>query len=514
MNAQVPVPRPRDAAEEETSRLPDFPARRPLLLGMLTLAVLGAGLFGWGTLTTIAGAVIAVGRVEVKGRDQIVEHVEGGTVKAVLARDGDRVAAGQVLLLLDGTRLRSEAAVLAAEADELAGRRNRLEAEFRDTGTIDWDRKLAARAATDPAVAAILDSQRRLFSARRASRAGEAERLRQRIGQTRKQIEGLQAQTGAVSRQRGFAERELAGQRALFSKGLVRLDRLMALEREAARLDGQAGDIAARIAGARGRIAEFEVLLLQIDTRRVEEAEAEAREAQAKENRVRERLAAVRARLHALTVRAPVAGEVFEMTVFGAGEVVRPGEPILKVVPAEAELVVRARLDPIHVDQIRAGQEAVLRFPGLSAHTTPEYGGQVVRVSADALKDSRTGMEWFEVDLALGAPIEAEGSAGVSNWLNALPRRAAAQLPEDARAWLGRRAPDWFGERRPTPVTGKDDAGITDVRDGPDELSPGRALALAPGMPVEVHVRSGDRTPLSYLVKPLTDYFSRALREE
>ena len=126
MNAQVPVPRPLDAAEEETSRLPDFPARRPLLLGMLTLAVLGAGLFGWGTLTTIAGAVIAVGRVEVKGRDQIVEHVEGGTVKAVLARDGDRVAAGQVLLLLDGTRLRSEAAVLAAEADELAGRRNRL----------------------------------------------------------------------------------------------------------------------------------------------------------------------------------------------------------------------------------------------------------------------------------------------------------------------------------------------------------------------------------------------------
>ena len=222
----------------------------------------------------------------------------------------------------------------------------------------------------------------------------------------------------------------------------------------------------------------------------------------------------MRARLHALTVRAPVAGEVFEMTVFGAGEVVRPGEPILKVVPAEAELVVRARLDPIHVDQIRAGQEAVLRFPGLSAHTTPEYGGQVVRVSADALKDSRTGMEWFEVDLALGAPIEAEGSAGVSNWLNALPRRAAAQLPEDARAWLGRRAPDWFGERRPTPVTGKNDAGNTDVRDGPDELSPGRALALAPGMPVEVHVRSGDRTPLSYLVKPLTDYFSRALREE
>ena len=508
MNARTPAPRAPDAAGNTPSPQV-FPARRPLALGMLTLALLGAGLFGWGTSTNISGAVIASGRVEVKGRDRVVEHVDGGTVAAVLVRDGDRVAAGQPLLWLDGTRLRSEAAVLAAEADELTARRNRLEAEFDDARTIAWDAKLAARAASDPAAAAILESQQRLFAARRASRNGEAARLRETIGQTRKQIDGLKAQAGAVARQREFAERELGGQRALFAKGLARLDRLAALEREAARLDGQAGDIAARIAGARGRIAELEVLLLQIDTRRVEEAEAEARDAQAKENRARERLAEVQARLNALAVRAPIAGEIVGMTVFGGGEVVRPGEPILKLVPAEPELVVRARLEPIHVDQVRSDQEAVLRFSGLSARTTPEYAGRVVRVSADALSDERTGAEWYELDLAIGAPLEAGGSAGAVGWLSALPRRAASLLPGGAGRWLERRAPARFGEGSPAA-----DDGYAALGDGPLARSSAATLALAPGMPVEVHVRTDERTPLSYFVKPLSDHFSRALREE
>ena len=222
--------------------------------------------------------MIAAGRVEVEVREQAVEHLDGGTVGEVLVRDGARVAAGDVLIRLGDSDVRSEAAMLEAEAAELAARRNRLEAEFRDADAIAWGEELAVRAGSDPAVRTILDGQERLFAARRASRAGQTAQLRERIGQTHKQIAGLQAQVDALERQTGFIARELEAQRSLFEKGLTELHRLMALEREAARLDGQAGDIAARIAAARGRIAELEILILQIGTTRVEEAEAGARE--------------------------------------------------------------------------------------------------------------------------------------------------------------------------------------------------------------------------------------------
>ena len=462
-----------------------FAARRPLLLGFVALAVLGGGLFGWGALASIAGAVIASGRVEVESREQVVEHIDGGTVGAVPARNGDRVRAGDLLVRLDDMALRSEEAILVGELAELVARRNRLEAEFRDANAIVWDADLAATAQGDPAVREILDGQRRLFEARRSSRAGQVAQLAERIGQTRKQIAGLEAQADAVKRQSGFIAQELDALRSLYERGLTELRRLMALEREAARLDGEASDIAARIAGARGRIAELEILTLQIGAKRIEEAEAGAREAQARENQARERLAGLRARLARMEVRAPIAGEVFAMTVFAPGEVVRPGEPILKIVPADTDLVVRAQLEPIHVDQVWPGQEAALLFSAFPARTTPEFEGRVIRVSADAAHDERTGLAWYEVEVRMGKAIEAD--SGLSEWMAAV----AEWLPGSAGEQSA--AEDANGESAPRHA---------------------RDLALTPGMPVEVHLRTGERSPLSYLIKPLTDYFSRSLREE
>ena len=477
-----------------------FGARRPLLLGFLTLAVLLGGLLGWGALASISGAVIASGQVEVETRDQVVEHLDGGTVSGILAKDGDRVAAGKVLVRLDGETLRAEAALLEAEHADLVARRNRLEAEFADAQTVTWDPALAARAAANPAVAAVLEGQLRLFRARRESRAGLEAQLRERIGQTRKQIAGLVVQDEAARRQAGFIARELDAQRSLFEKGLTELPRLLALEREAASLDGRAGDIEARIAGARGKVAEIEVQILRIGAQRIEEAEARAREVQARENQVVEQLSELRRRLGSMEVTAPVAGEVFGMRVSTVGEVVRPGEPILRIVPEGAALVVRARLEPIHVDQVHPGQEAVLRFSAFTARTTPEYAGRVLRVSADAQTDERTGLSWYEVELAMGAAVEADPETGIGSWPGRAARTAAGWLPEDARSWLRENAPGPFGEAAGTRP------GATPAH--------ARDLALAPGMPVEVHLRTGERSPLSYLVKPLTDYFARSLRED
>ena len=201
-----------------------------------------------------------------------------------------------------------------------------------------------------------------------------------------------------------------------------------------------------------------------------------------------------------MAVTAPVAGEVFGMRVSTVGEVVRPGESILHIVPEGAALVVRAQLKPIHVDQVHLGQQAVLRFSAFTARTTPEYAGRVIRVSADAQTDERTGLSWYGVELAMGAAIEADPATGVGSWPGRAARTAAAWLPVDVRNWLQERAPEWFGESQGT------QAGAVPAQ--------ARDLALAPGMPVEVHLRTGARSPLSYLAKPLTDYFARSLRED
>ena len=241
--------------------------------------------------------------------------------------------------------------MLAAEQAELVARRKRLEAEYRGADAIRWDAALARRADADAGVRAIRDGQRRLFEARRASLAGQAAQFKERITQTR--------------RQAGFLARELKPFRELFEEGRVELQQLMERERGPARLDSEVGDIGARIAAARSRIAELQLQVLQLDANRIAEAEGEARETQ-----VRERLVSVRARLAHMEVRAPVSGEVFEMRVFAPAEVVRPGEPILKIVPEDAALVVRATLDPIHVDQVWPGQEATVLFPAFPARTT------------------------------------------------------------------------------------------------------------------------------------------------
>jgi len=477
---------------------PPFSSRRPLALGFLTLAVLLGGALGWGATASISGAVIAGGRVEVESRDQVVEHIDGGTVGALLVRNGDRVGAGEALIRLDDGLLRSEEAMLEAEHAELVARRNRLEAEFRDAEEIRWDPALAEWAQAEAPVRTILDGQRRLFEARRASRAGQAAQLRERIAQTAKQIASLEAQRAAVERQAGFVARELDAQRELFDKGMTQLQPLLRLEREAARLDGQAGDIEGRIAGARSRIAEIEIQVLQIGATQIETAEAEAREVQARENQVRERLASVRARLGRLEVRAPVAGEVFDMRVFAVHEVVRPGEPILHIVPEGAALVVRAQLEPIHVDQVWPGQEAVLLFTAFPARTTPQFEGRILRVAADASRDERTGLSWYEVEVAMGGAVEPGEDTGIGAWAGDALRTVAGWLPGEAEGWL--------------------EGALSGDGGAPDAAPPlpghARDLALAPGMPVEVHVRTGERSPLSYLAKPLTDYFSRSLREE
>ena len=303
--------------------------------------------------------------------------------------------------------------------------------------------------------------------ARAAARAGEVAQLRERIGQAREEIAGLEAQAASLQEQVGLVDRELKAQRTLFDKQLTRLDRLLAVERAAEDLKGRMGSVTASIARARGKIAEYEIQILQVDAGHIEQAEAQARDVQAQENEVEERLASVRTSLGRMEVRAPVAGEVFGLTVFAPQEVVQPGEPILHIMPDDAGLVVMAQLNPIDVDQVYPGQEAKLRFSAFPARVTPEFDGHVVRISPDAVRDDATGLAWYEVELAMDGPLGPGGESSADGAGNSVD---ASRLAED--------------------------------------------LALTPGMPVEVHIRTSKRSVMSYLVKPVTDFFYRSLREE
>lgn len=421
-----------------------------LRLGFLTAIVLVFGLGAWSVLASLAGAVIAPGKLRVESNRQVVQHLDGGVVRALLVREGDTVAGGQVLMRLDDRQLLAELAIVEGRLFDAMARSARLEAEQLNAAAPVFDPELLALVPVRPEVAGLVEGQRGLFAARAETIARETEQLRERQTQIGDEIAGAEAQRASLATQLGFIEQELADQRSLLVRGLTQATRVLALEREKARLDGSLGQLAAQIAQARGRITEIEIQIVGREATRREEAIAELRELRVAEAELKERRLALRETIDRLEVRAPRSGTVLGLTVFTEGAVIRPAEPVLFVVPSESVLVVDASVEPQHIDQVWAGQPARLRFSAFNARTTPEIGGTLTRVSADALANEQTGQSFYTAEVA----ISEEGLAALEG------------------------------------------------------------LTLVAGMPVEVFLQTGERSPLSYLLQPFTDFLSRAMRED
>jgi HlyD family secretion protein len=426
-----------------------FPIRRPLALGLVASLVLILGFGLWATMTRISGAIVAQGQIEVERDRQIVQHPDGGVVEEILVAEGAMVAAGDTLLRLDGSALRSELTIVEGQLSELTGRAARLTAERDEAATLEFPAEIAALAQGSVDVAAQLDGQRRLFEARRATLAEQRELLGRRIDQISAQSNGLAAQRAALTTQLDLIEQELTSQQSLLDKGLAQAGTVLALERERARLEGQLGELAAEVARTEEQVTEIEIEISSLATRRREEATDELRQIGPMMLELAERRRALAERIDRLEIRAPVAGIVLGLQVTTPRAVLRPAEPVLYVIPQDRPLVITARIAPIHIDEVAVGQPAELVFAAFSARDTPHLSGKVTLVSADALTDSGTGATYYTAELQLDAGEEAR---------------------------LGGRT-------------------------------------LLPGMPVEVFLQTGRRTPLAYLVKPFTDYFARAFRE-
>lgn len=301
----------------------------------------------------------------------------------------------------------------------------------------------------DPALADTIAGEKLLFEARFRTRTGEVAQLRERVTQIRDEIQGLEAQRVAADEQIRVTKDELADVERLWKQGLTNVTRLNTLRRSITGMEGQLGEINAQIARAKGRITETELQITQIDKTFSTEIAKDFRETQDRIGDLEERRAAAEAKLSRVELRAPMAGAVHQLAFNTTRGVIAPGEAIMQIVPTNERLIVEARIDPNFIDQIRVGQHGVVRFPALDQKITPEVKADVTFISADLEVDQRQGFPFFRVQLVLG---------------------------ESEIARLG-------GQR------------------------------LLPGMPAEVHVQTGERTVLSYFLRPLTDQFNRAFRE-
>ena len=428
--------------------------RRLNTIGGAAVFVALGGFLGWSANTDIAGAVIAPGTVVEQSSSKKVQHLSGGIVKEILVKEGSAVEAGQVVLRLDDTQARSTLGVVEAQLNLYAARQARLAAERDGAATIAFPPRFAdGRELPQSATAGEL----RLFQSRRDSRTGQHGRLRERVAQTNEEVQGLLAQQRSKEAEIGYVGEELSSVTQLYGKSLVSLARLKQLQRDQARLNGERGQLVADIAGARRKIAESELQILQLDEDFRTEVLKELRETEAKIAELRERATAAADELAHTDIRAPHAGIVYQLRVHTVGGVIGKGETVMEIAPRDDPLIVSAKIAPQDIDQVESGAPVRIRIAAGNRRTTPELIGRVDVVSPDAEHD---------------APPTTTGAEPATEHAY---YTAQVRLDETAAATGG--------------------------------------LQLLPGMSAEVYIRTQDRTPLDYLLKPLREQIARSFRE-
>ncbi len=422
--------------------------RQSTIGGIAMIALFGGTIGLWAATSTLSGAVVAGGQFVVDTSVKKVQHSTGGIVGELKVKEGDRVSQGDLLVRLDETMTRANLQVVAKQLDEYLGRQARLEAERDGAAEIVMPVEFADRL-NDPAVQKIMSSEKTLFTARRASREAQKDQLKKRITQSRDEIVGLKAQQNAKAREAELIVDELKGVRDLYQKNLVPITRLNALERDAASIEGQRGQLIAAVAQAESRIAETEFQIIQIDEQMLAEAVQELRDIQGKVAEYTERRVAAEDQLKRIDIRSPSDGFVHQLNVHTIGGVISPAEPVMNIVPVNDRLELEARVLPNEIDQVKIGQKATVRVHAANARNTPELKGKVSRISADVTKDQQTGMTFYTIRV---------------------------DLPQD-------------------------------------EVKKLQNVQLIAGMQAEVFVEVNERTPLQYFFKPMQEQIARAFRE-
>lgn len=448
------VPRPERLPAVEL-RVPEVPeaAPRPRTRGTVLFGFAAIGLFvgafaAWSALAPLSEAAIAPGMIKVEGTRRTIQHLEGGIVRDIMVRDGDRVQAGQVLVRLDDIRAGADFETLRSQRWSFLAQDARLTAELEDRAEVPFPADL--RSATEPRAMDAMAGQRAVFEARRAALTSQVAVHEARIGQQEAMIAGATGQLRAQRQQLDLIRREEEITRGLVQQGLQRLPTLLALQRTAAALEGQGEDLQGQLDRAAQAIAEARSTIASIIGQRRQEVAAEQREIRTRLAEVEERLRAAQDVAVRRDIVAPEDGTVLNLRLFNIGAVVRPGDPVLDLVPSHDRLVAEVNVQPFDIDVVHVGLQAEVRLPAFKQRLVPYLHGRVTFVAQDVTIDDRTRMSYYRAHIL----IDPEQMARLEN------------------------------------------------------------VQLVPGMPVEAMIQIGERSFLRYVTQPIRDSFTRAFREQ
>ncbi|MBK3663856.1 HlyD family type I secretion periplasmic adaptor subunit [Bradyrhizobium diazoefficiens] len=419
---------------------------RPALVGAIVVGAFASAMTLWGTLAPISGAAIASGNLQVEGRRQSVQHPYGGVIRQLLVRDGAHVEKGQLLLVLDDSDPRAKLEVLVADRDAARAAEARLMAERDHHATPDFgiDPKDAK-----PALRQAMANETAMMAARKHQFDAETSVLKGKIAELNAQIGGTQAQLTGTEKQRELLTDEMNGAQHLYEQGYTPKTRILALQREDAKLQADIGAQRATIAGMQQQISQNDAEIAKAERARMSEITDQLRTT---ENKLAELAPKVDAATDVVTrtqIRAPATGSVVGLDVFTEGGVIQPGAKLMDIVPSDNPLIVDAQLKLSDINDVAVGRRAEIRLTGVNYIERPRLYGTIRTVSADRVTNDRaSGPGYYVVEVSLE----------------------------------------------------------------PDDVKKSR-IELQSGMPAEVIVPTRPRTLFEYLFGPLRDELTRAFRE-
>lgn len=420
----------------------------PRRIGIIIVA-LTFGVFGtWSLVAPLQSAALAPGKVIVKGSSKNIEHFEGGIVAELLVHDGDEVKKGDLLIRLDDTQARAQLAIVMGKYFAVKTREARLKAERDGLNAITYPERISGT--KDLRAKDAIQSQNQVFIAARNARLGEISMLNQKIRQLGEQVKGTKAlKLGKKKLVTSYTE-EIKDFTELLQQGFADKQRLRELERSLARAQGEGAELVSSIARLEIQVSETRMQILQLKKEFHTAVVDELSVAQIEVYDLDERIRATADRLNRTEIRAPVSGVVVSMSITTIGEVVRPAEPLLYIVPQLEELIIEAQVNPIDIDRVHNGQNVDIRFSSFKSTTTPVISGKIISLSADAISNERSGAFYY---------------------------LAKVELTAEGRKMLG-------------------------------------DLVMVPGMPVEVLINTGSRTLFQYMIQPIRNTFARSLIED
>ncbi|MGF6209245.1 HlyD family type I secretion periplasmic adaptor subunit [Pseudomonas sp. ADAK2] len=434
----------------DTRNVVDLDVGKPVRWGMLLMLAGFGGFLLWSWLAPLDAGVVATGTVKVTSNRKAVQHLSGGTVEAILVREGDAVKKGQEVVRLDSLRAAAEQGAVSAQYIVSKTVENRLEAERDGRDVVNYDPELLKRFGNDYRLVAAMDLQQRLLDTRRAGLAGEISILQENLAASAVQFKGLQQVYGARASQINFLDQELKGTRMLAAEGYVPRNRLLELERSNADLSAGQAENLNNIARVRSQTTEIKLRILQRQHDYLKEVESQLTDTAKENTTLADRLRALDYEVAHTVIRSPIDGMVQSLSIATIGGIIQPGFKIMEIVPDNEPLQVDAMIPVQAIDKMVPGLAVDIAFPAFNHARTPNIPGRVKTVSADRLLDEESKQPFY---------------------------LAQVEVTPDGMSLLG-------------------------------------SNHIRPGMPASVTIKTGERNMLSYLLKPMLERVDSSFKEQ